>query len=51
MMSYLLVFFDIYFEVIDTMSLIIWFSNWHNNKKYAALCPEFCSLPLCLMKR
>ena len=50
MTSYLL-FSDIYFEVLDTLSLIIWFCNCHNNKNYVALFPEFCSLPLCLMKQ
>ena len=41
-------FSDIYFEVLDTLSLIIWFCNWYNNKNYVALFPETCSLPFCL---
>ena len=51
MTSYLLLFFDIYFEVLDASSLIIWFCNCHNNKNYVALFPEFCALPLCLLKQ
>ena len=42
---------DIYFEVLDTLSLIICFCNCYNNKNYAALFPEFCSLLLSLMKQ
>ena len=34
---------DTYFQVLDTLSLIIWFCNCGNNKNYAALFPEFCS--------
>ena len=44
-------FSDIYFEVLDTLSLIIWFCNCHNNKNHVALFPGSCSLPLCLMKQ
>ena len=48
MASYLSSFFDTYVEVLDTLSLIIWFCNRHNNKNYVALFSESCSLPLCL---
>ena len=37
-------FSDSYFEVLDILSLIIWFCNCHNNKNYVALFPESCSL-------
>ena len=43
-------FSDIYFEVLDSLSLIIWFCNCHNYKNNVALFPE-SSLPLCLMKQ
>ena len=38
-------FSDTYFEVLDTLLLIIWFCNCHNNKNYVALFLESCSLP------
>ena len=45
----ILTFSDIYFELLDALSLIIWFRNCHNtlNKNYVSLSPESCSLPLC----
>ena len=46
MASYLYTSFsDIYSEVLDSLSLIIWFRNchWPNNKIDVALFPESCS--------
>ena len=49
MTSLLTSFSDIYFEVLDILSLIIWFCDYHIHKNlYLALFPEFRSLPLCL---